>query len=125
MIYLLDTHAVLWWFEDPTLLTSQAQSIIEEPDNIILISSVVTWEIVIKKSLGKLQVPDRIFSLIKNGPFSELPVTIKHTEVLGDLPDYHSGPFDRLLIAQARAEDVPLLTRDPMINKYHLECIEV
>ena len=118
MIYLLDTHVLLWWFDNPEKLSSEARAVIRNGRSLVFVSSVSAWEIVIKKSLGKLAVSDRIFSLIKEERFTELPVTIAHTQTLEKLPLHHSDPFDRLLIAQAISEKATLISRDMIFKKY-------
>ena len=123
MPYLLDTHILLFWYDNPKLLSDKARAIIENPNNVVFISSVSTWEIAIKKSLGKLNVPDRLFDLVKNGDFLELPITIAHTKKLLSLPDHHRDPFDRLLIAQAMEENATFITRDEKIIKYKIKTI--
>ncbi len=123
MIYLLDTLTLLWWFSSPLILSKKAHDIIADGNNTILISSVSTWEIAIKKSLGKLTVPDTIFSLIHHESFTELPITIEHTEALLKLPHHHTDPFDRLLVAQALVEKVPIISRDKMLTKYKITVV--
>lgn len=124
MKYLIDTHILLWWFQNPSLLSNRAREIISNPNNVVMVSSVSTWEIVIKKSLGKLKAPDKIFDLIIKENFLELPVTINHTRHLQKLKKHHNDPFDHLLIAQAKTENLTLLTRDRKIQKYNLNIIE-
>ena len=124
MIYLLDTHTLLWWFSKPEKLSKKSQEVIGDSKNIILVSSVSTWEIVIKKTLGKLRVPDRIFSLIEEENFYELPIRISHTQALEKLPKHHNDPFDRLLIAQGNMEKAVIITRDKYIKKYPISTIE-
>ena len=118
MLYLLDTHTLLWWFADPSRLLAKTREVIAEPTNAVMISSVSTWEIVIKKALGKLEVSSKIFDLINEESFSELPVTIAHTRQLAALPSLHQDPFDRLLIAQAVNEKATIITRDKVFEKY-------
>ena len=124
MAYLLDTHTLLWWFDDPDILTSKARKTIEDPKNVIFVSSVLTWEIMIKKSLGKLKVPDSIFTIIRKGKFQELPISIEHTRALGSLPFHHQDPFDRLLIAQAKVEGSTIITRDSRLAKYDVRIVK-
>lgn len=124
MEYLLDTHALLWWFSNPRLLSEESRNIIHDTRNLIFVSSVSTWEIVIKRSLGKLKVPNRIFELIQEEHFYELSISIAHTKALATLPDHHHDPFDRLLIAQAITEDFTLITRDKVMKKYALSIVE-
>ena len=125
MSYLLDTHTLLWWFSDPSQISKKSRNIIANSDKIIYVSSVTTWEIVIKKSLAKLKVPNTIFDLIFTENFQELTVTIEHTKKLAELPKLHNDPFDRLLIAQAIVENSIILTRDKMIPKYDVKVIKV
>lgn len=124
MTYILDTHVLLWWLDDPKLLSKETQNILHDISNIIYVSSVSTWEIVIKQSLGKLKVPRQIFDVIDKESFFELPISIKHTKCLSTLPDYHRDPFDRLLIAQAIIEKSTLITSDKMIAKYSIPIIK-
>ncbi len=124
MHYLLDTHVLLWWFQNPSQITQSARDIISDGRNIVGVSSVCTWEIVIKRSLGKLEVPDTLFDLIGEEQFAEVPVTIAHTRRLASLPHHHNDPFDRLLIAQSIEEETPLITRDTTISGYPLETVE-
>jgi len=123
MSYILDTHVLLWWLDDPKLLSLEAQKIIHDSTNLVYISSVSTWEIVIKQSLGKLEVPKNIFAVIKKANFFELPISIEHTKCLSTLQDYHKDPFDRLLIAQAIVEKSTLITSDKMIAKYPIPTV--
>lgn len=124
MEYLLDTHALLWWFSNTYLLSEESRNIIHDTRNLIFVSSVSTWEIVIKRSLGKLKVPNRVFELIQEEHFYELPISIAHTRALAKLPPYHHDPFDRLLIAQAIAESFTLITRDKVMEKYPLPIVK-
>ena len=124
MRYLLDTHVLIWWFSNPDLLHQNTRKIISDIKNIVYVSSVSTWEIVIKVSLGKLKMPNKIFSLIKEENFFELPVLIAHTMELANLHSHHADPFDRLLIAQAKSENLTLITKDKDVKKYDISCLE-
>jgi PIN domain nuclease of toxin-antitoxin system len=117
MEYLLDTRVVLLWFDDPAKLSPKARDIIQDGNNRIYVSSAITWEIAIKHSLKKLQISADIWRLIAQN-FSELPITIAHTRGTSELKFHHTDPFDRLLIAQAKLENLTLVTRDPYIGKY-------
>jgi PIN domain nuclease of toxin-antitoxin system len=117
-MYLLDTHVLLWWLENNSTVSPQAFKIIQDPQQVIWVSSVTVWEIVIKKSLGKLECPDNLIEVIGQSGFKELPVNFEHIEHLKDLPHHHSDPFDRLLISQALAENLTLITRDQKIPLY-------
>lgn len=124
MAYLLDTHVLIWWFLEPKSLHENTQAIISNIKNPIYVSSATTWEMIIKISLGKLKVPPKIFGLITEEHFLELPILIAHTLELAKLPNYHNDPFDRLLIAQAKSENFTLITNDQNIKKYDISWIE-
>jgi len=118
---LLDTHILLWAAGVPGKLSRAARKLIEEPDNLLLFSSVSLWEIVIKRSLGRddFRVDPRLLhrGLLDNG-YEELPVTSGHALAAGDLPPLHKDPFDRMLVAQSIEEGVTLLTSDPFVARY-------
>jgi PIN domain nuclease of toxin-antitoxin system len=118
MTLLLDTHVLLWWLDNPRLLSRQGKKVIEDGRNRIYVSAAVAWEIAIKKSLGKLDAPDNLDEMIDANRFSPLPVTIPHALGVMSLPDHHRDPFDRILIAQALHEGFRLVTRDQEIAKY-------
>jgi PIN domain nuclease of toxin-antitoxin system len=120
--FLLDSHTLLWFLLNDTQLSENAKSIIADSSNNIFISPASYWEIAIKISLGKylLDQPFADFfeqELIKN-EFSIIPITIQHAEVVCSLPFHHRDPFDRLLIAQAIAENIPVLSNDKAFDKY-------
>lgn len=123
MSYLLDTHTFIWWIEDNLNLSYQSKQIISNPNNLIFISAVNTWEITIKKSLGKLNVPGNLEEIILQCGFDILPITIKHTLSIEHLDKYHDDPFDRLLISQAIIENLTIITRDEKIIKYKVPYI--
>ncbi len=121
--YLLDTHTLLWWLGDDPTLTTQAREIISNPQNLIFVSPVNTWEIAIKRSLGKLEAPDNLEQVILECGFDSIPITIKHTLYIEKLNSYHEDPFDRLLIAQAIVEGLTIITRDSKIAQYQIPVI--
>jgi PIN domain nuclease of toxin-antitoxin system len=123
MSYLLDTHTFIWWIEDNLSLSYQSKQIISNPNNLIFVSAVNTWEITIKKSLGKLNVPGNLEEIILQCGFDILPITIKHTLSIEHLDKYHDDPFDRLLISQAIIENLTIITRDEKIIKYKVPYI--
>jgi len=114
----LDTHALLWWLEDPQLLSKAARKAIGEGRNTVYVSAAVVWEITIKKSLGKLDAPDDLGVAMEANRFLPLPITIPHALAVASLPPIHNDPFDRLLIAQARHEGFKLVTRDKHVAEY-------
>lgn len=118
MTLLLDTHVLLWWLEDPNLLSKNARTAIRDGGNTVYVSAAVAWEIAIKKALGKLDAPDNLEKVLEANRFLPLPVTIPHALAVLSLPRHHRDPFDRLLIAQALLEGFRLVSRDPAIAKY-------
>jgi PIN domain nuclease of toxin-antitoxin system len=118
MTFLLDTHVLLWWLEDPKKLSREAKRAMQDGRNPVYISAVVAWEIAIKKALGKLDSPDDLEGAIEASRFLTLPITISHALAVRSLPDYHRDPFDRMLIAQALHEGFRLVTRDSNIARY-------
>jgi PIN domain nuclease of toxin-antitoxin system len=117
MRILLDTHALLWWLADEGL-TDQARDAIADPANQILVSAASAWEISIKKALGKLAVPDDLGQQLEAGGFTPLPISVGHGLEAGQLPRHHADPFDRMLIAQALADGLTIVTRDKRFADY-------
>jgi PIN domain nuclease of toxin-antitoxin system len=122
MRLLLDTQLLLWAAGDPAKLSTEARQLIEDPDNQLIYSPVSLWEIALKQTLGRrdLRVDIRILrrGMLDNG-YLELPITGAHAIAMESLPPLHADPFDRMLVAQARAEGAALLTADPLVAQYH------
>jgi PIN domain nuclease of toxin-antitoxin system len=114
---LLDTHAVLWWLADESL-TAEARDAIRDPANMVAVSAVSAWEISIKKALGKLSAPDDLEQQVHANGFTPLPISIAHGVAAGRLDRHHEDPFDRILIAQALAEGLMIVTRDKRFGDY-------
>jgi PIN domain nuclease of toxin-antitoxin system len=126
MNYLLDTHAIIWYLEESPDLPQPIADIIDNPKNIVSISSASLWEITIKASLGKLDLKlslGELFSLISTRDFQIIQVENEHLLVLSQLPFVHKDPFDRLLIATSKAENVTIITVDENIQKYDVSWI--
>lgn len=117
MRLLLDTHALLWWLADEGLNT-QAREAIADPANLVAVSAASAWEISIKKALGKLAAPDDLEQQVQTGGFAPLPISIAHGIAAGRLPRHHEDPFDRILIAQALAEGLTIVTHDKRFEDY-------
>src|SRR5260221_5290389 len=116
MMYLLDTHASLWFINDDDGLSASAKALIENPDNIIYLSIVSLWEIAIKVSLGKLEVPSP-FTKFMNEQLREnnialSAIKIEYASIVATLPFHHRDPYDRLIIAQALTDDLPVIGND-------------
>ncbi len=118
MRLLLDTHIYLWWLDNPSNLSPKSVELIENANNTVFISAAVSWEIYIKKAIGKLEVPVDIMNYIDTLNFIELPITIKHTEKLVGLEAIHNDPFDRIQLAQAKIEKLTFITRDEKSLQY-------
>lgn len=118
MNLLLDTHVLIWWLADPGRLSERARSAIGDGGNIVFVSAVSVWEMAIKSALGKLRRPDDLEAQMKRERFEELPIRHAHAQAVGDLRLLHRDPFDRMLIAQARAESLTLVTDDAKVLGY-------
>ncbi len=117
MRLLLDTHALLWWLADENLST-QARDAIADPANLVMVSAATAWEISIKRALGKLAAPDDLEQQLHAGGFTALPISIAHGIAAGQLARHHEDAFDRMLIAQAIAEGLTIVTRDKRFEDY-------
>ena len=122
MRYLLDTHALLWWLFDDPKLSARARGIIADAANELLVSSASAWEIATKHRLGRLDsarilVQDMSGWIGKAG-FRELPISIAHAQKAGTFALPHRDPFDRMLAAQGVIEDVPLVSRDEVLDSF-------
>jgi PIN domain nuclease of toxin-antitoxin system len=115
---LLDTHIYLWWLADPAQIADEARIAIANPRNFVFVSVVSVIEIAIKQASGKLKASEPPEAMLEACRFRELTLKIAHAAVLRTLPPVHKDPFDRLLIAQAQAEALTLVTRDPVLKQY-------
>jgi PIN domain nuclease of toxin-antitoxin system len=121
---LLDTHALLWWLADEGL-TDQARDAIADPGNVVMVSAASTWEISIKKTLGKLSAPDDLEQQVDESGFERLPISVSHGIAAGKLPRHHDDPFDRMLIAQAYAQGLTIVTRDKRFADYNVAMLPI
>jgi PIN domain nuclease of toxin-antitoxin system len=125
MQILLDTHIVYWNYYEPKRMPEMARQLIIDAEA-RFVSSASIWEIAIKSRLGKMNAnPRRLVERIEAAGFQELPVLARHAVRVGDLPLYHSDPFDRILVAQAMSEPLHLLTADPQLRQYSELVIQV
>jgi PIN domain nuclease of toxin-antitoxin system len=122
MRVLIDTHVFLWWVEGSRVLPAKARAIVTNRENECLLSVASAWELAIKASLGKLRLASPVQRYIVEhmaaNAFVLLNIKIAHVGLVETLPQHHGDPFDRLLIAQALAEDLPVITADPMFDRY-------
>jgi PIN domain nuclease of toxin-antitoxin system len=112
---LLDTHVVLWWLQGSDRLKDSVVVLLKDATNEVFVSVASVWEIVIKQGLGKLEAPDDLLDLIEQSGFEALSISSFHAEQAGRLPLAHKDPFDRMLIAQAQAEGLILVTHNEAI----------
>lgn len=121
MKLLLDTHVLLWAAGQPEKLKPTAQAMLLDPANDLFFSPVSLWEIAIKRALdrpGFRADPRRLWRMLLANGYRELPVTGEHAVAVDALPPLHKDPFDRMLLAQARAEGLDLLTTDDALARY-------
>ena len=126
MKLLLDTHAFVWWFNDPGKLSSKASALLTSSRNSVLVSAAVAWELAIKVNLGKIDALPLITDLASytaEEGFVELPISIDQAVRAGLLPRHHRDPFDRLLVAQAQDLNLPILSADHILDRYDIKRI--
>lgn len=122
MRVLLDTHTLLWWLDGDRRLSRAARSRIADTDTIVLVSAASAWEITTKARIGKLPgaltVADDVSGAVASQGFTALEITMLHAQRAGRLPGEHRDPFDRMLIAQAQLEDVPIVSNETVFDTY-------
>ena len=124
MKLLLDTHSFLWAAgrQQFALLPQATKDVLEDGTNTLLLSVASIWELAIKASLGKLQLSESVADLVRfqqaNSGIQLLPITLTHIELVETLPFHHKDPFDRLLIAQAQAENLTIVSIDAAFDPY-------
>ena len=127
MRLLLDTHALLWWLFDDPKLSRPAREAIGASRNDVLVSSASAWEIATKHRLGRLpeagDVARRLPLYLRKARFTVLDVTLDHALLAGSLPGPHRDPFDRMLMAQAQIEAMPVVTLDGVFSDYGIAVI--
>jgi PIN domain nuclease of toxin-antitoxin system len=124
---LLDTHALLWFLFGDQRLSDPGKAIIADIQNVALVSTATLWEIAVKVNLGKLELEGSYEEFLLRSLYEEectlLPISLDALTTLARLPLHHRDPFDRLLIAQAIAENVPIMTRDVAFSDYPVDII--
>lgn len=118
---LVDTHALLWWLTDDPALSAVARAAIADGASEPLISAASIWEIAIKQSLGRLTAPDDLPETILSEGFTVLAVDAEHAWRVRQLPLHHRDPFDRLLVAQALTQQIPIVTADAQFDAYGVQ----
>jgi len=122
MKLLLDTHALVWWWTDNQRLPTAARTAIASSDNLVLVSAATAWEIATKHRLGKwpevAALLDGFDANLRRSRFTSLPITHQHARLAGALEGEHRDPFDRMLLAQARLEELAVVTGDAVFAGY-------
>ena len=118
MRLLLDSHVLLWSLMDVPKLGALARDAIASPNNEVFVSAVSMWELALKREKGKLRTPDDLTTIVEQRGFTPLSLSLFHAEQAAMLPMHHKDPIDRMLVAQARAEGLVLVTGDAHIRRY-------
>lgn len=124
---LLDTHVLLWWINEDARLSETAREVLSDVENDLLFSAASGWEMAIKIGLGKLEVTGNLGAYLSmhlgENSIEVLHVSLRHAVGVAELPNHHRDPFDRLLVAQALAEDLAIVTIDPLVARYSVQTI--
>ena len=123
MKVLLDTHILLWWLAEDPALPLAARDAIADADTTVVVSAATAWEIAIKMAAGRLDAPDDLLDALDANSFDTLAITAAHALEAGALPAHHTDPFDRMLIAQARAEELTLVSVDHRFVAYDVDLL--
>jgi PIN domain nuclease of toxin-antitoxin system len=127
MRVLLDTHTLLWWLDGDRKLPKTVRQLLGDATTEVLVSSASVWEITTKARIGKLpgalEVAADVPACVAQQGFSGLPISLEHGQRAGSLPGPHRDPFDRMLIAQAQAENLPLVTNERVFDTYGIRRI--
>ncbi len=115
---LIDAHVLLWALAEPRRLSRRVHDDLSAGVIPAFVSSASIWEIEIKRALGKLKAPVDLLDAVAAARFAPLQITFAHASIAGALPRRHGDPFDRMLVAQAKCEDLTIVTRDPEIAAY-------
>ncbi len=118
MKLLLDTHVLLWALADPERIAEPVRRKLRSRRNTVFVSVASSWEMEIKRALGKLSTPDDLEEQLRTVGFGELDVRLRHVRALRSLPALHRDPFDRMLVAQALADGLVLVTADEIVARY-------
>jgi PIN domain nuclease of toxin-antitoxin system len=120
---LLDTHALLWALDASPRLSSTVRALLEDTGNEILVSAVSAWEIAVKVGLGRLEVPDDLEEVVQAAGFLRRHITFADAGQLRALPMHHRDPFDRMLIAQALVDGIPIASADARLRAYPVQLL--
>lgn len=118
--FLIDTHVLIWLDEKPERLSEHVLGLLRDPKHAVYCSAASLWEIAIKQSIGKLRVESSLTAMVERYGLRELPVTTRDAERTRSLPLHHRDPFDRMLVAQAMAENLVLVSGDRKMLAYEV-----
>ncbi len=123
--YLLDTHIFIWLMEKSPRINENLFTLLKNPEVKIFLSIASIWEIAIKRSRKPIRVPKDLMRGIKATNFLILPIDAQHVLGIENLPFHHKDPFDRILVSQAKKENLTLITSDKKIWKYNVDLLKV
>lgn len=127
MNLLIDSHTLIWCYQTDARMNPTGRALIDDPANPVVVSTASHWEIAIKISTGKLKLaepfPDFVQHAIIDNGFAILPIEPRHTAELIALPYHHRDPFDRMIVAQAIVEQMPIVSIDPILDSYPIRRI--
>jgi PIN domain nuclease of toxin-antitoxin system len=127
MKILVDTHTFLWWNEASSKLSRRASTLLADSRNTLFLSVASVWELVMKVQSGKLKIPEppSIYVPTRAAHYGIeiLPITLAHALAVESLPAHHRDPFDRILVAQAQVEKLPILTVDQEVRRYSIKTL--
>ncbi len=121
MKVLLDTHALVWWLEAKENLSRKAKETIEDSETVVFVSAASGWELAIKTQIGKFKSAELVRGLereIEKEGFIELRISLEHALLAGSFDSPHKDPFDRLLIAQAQVEKIPIVSNEKAFDRF-------
>ena len=123
----LDTHVLIWWMQGSRRIGPRAKAAMFEADTRLWLSAASIWEMAIKSAIGRLSLDaplDKSVQALSRQGIRSLPIAVGHALAAGALPPHHADPFDRMLIAQARCEDLVLVTVDPAMDAYDVRTLD-
>lgn len=125
MNLLLDSHTLVWALHDPSRMRPKAVRAIRDPGRAVFYSAASVWELEIKAARGKLGLPEEWLASAEETGFLHLPVVASEARASARLPWHHTDPFDRLLVAQAKAHGLAIATKDAVMAAYDVRVVEV
>ncbi len=123
--YLIDSHVLLWAVDDQSNLSEAAISALADPSNLVFVSIASLWELSIKINTGKLQAPEDFFPGVLRSGYELLSISLDHLQEYRSLPLHHRDPFDRILVAQARCEQLTVVTHDKSFDAYEVGLLKI